>query len=103
MKSAFDPIVWSDFLWACLRLVRALVIAGVFVGAKFVLKKLVVTQTESESFIQVFEVATDFALLGLALVITIAGVLDVVFVVLYDAWRASVRTWQRKDEEEEPK
>ena len=45
-----------------------------------------------------FEVATDFALLGLALVITIARVLDVVFVVLYDAWRASVRAWQRKDE-----
>ena len=82
----------SDFTWACLRLTRALAIAAVFVGTKYLLKLMIESQTTSEVFKQAFDTVADVTFLGLGLVITIAGVLDVAFVVLWDAWVAARKT-----------
>ncbi len=78
----------SDFVWACFRLIRALGIAAAFVGTKYVLKWMIEGQTTSETFRQAFDTAADLTFLGLGLVITVVGVIDVAFVVIWDAWIA---------------
>lgn len=94
-----NAVMASDFTWACFRLTRALAIAAVFVGTKYLLKLMIESQTTSETFKQAFDTVADVTFLGLGLVITIAGVLDVAFVVLWDAWVAARRMMSGDEEE----